>query len=271
MPDEKPEQQHNVFISWSGNRSRHVAEALRDWLPMVIQAAKPFLSKKDIDKGSRWHIDLAKALESTKVGIVCLTPENLTAPWLLFESGALSKTVDTGTRVCTYLLAGLKAEEVARPLGEFQATKAEREDTLQMLQDINRALGSPVSEQTLGDVFDLAWPKLEAKLTRLPAHESPIPPKRETEDMVAEILELVRAEANNRREKETYAAMVQKLTADLAQMQKEKVARLIGSPIGNLSDLATGYSIPERSIRDAAARLRELKEDDADRKKKKKK
>lgn len=271
MPDEKPEQQHNVFISWSGNRSRHVAEALRDWLPMVIQAAKPFLSKKDIDKGSRWHIDLAKALESTKVGIVCLTPENLTAPWLLFESGALSKTVDTGTRVCTYLLAGLKAEEVARPLGEFQATKAEREDTLQMLQDINRALGSPVSEQTLGDVFDLAWPKLEAKLTRLPDHESPIPPKRETEDMVAEILELVRAEANlNRTQKEAYAAMVQQLTIDLAKRSAAEadIARRVVSPIGNLSDLATGYSTPQtrvhQSIRDAAARR---KEDDADKKK----
>src|ERR1700684_2611083 len=108
MPDEKNELQHNVFISWSGERSIHIAEALRWWLKMVVQATKPFMSKTDIDKGSRWHIELAKALESMKVGIICLTPENLSASWLLFEAGALSKTMDKGTLVCTYLLAGLR-------------------------------------------------------------------------------------------------------------------------------------------------------------------
>ncbi len=112
MPDEKSELQHNVFISWSGERSRHVPEALRAWLPMVLQASKPFMSKRDIDKGSRWHVELAKALEVTKVGIICLVPENQTASWLLFEAGALSKTVDRGTRVCTYLLAELKPQDV---------------------------------------------------------------------------------------------------------------------------------------------------------------
>src|ERR1700674_605097 len=106
MADEKLEPQFNVFISWSGNRSKHVAVALRDWLPVVIQAAKPFMSSGDIDRGSRWLGELTTVLEVTKVGIVCLTPENLNSAWLLFEAGALSKTTDRGTRTCTYLLAG---------------------------------------------------------------------------------------------------------------------------------------------------------------------
>ena len=97
MPEEKNEPKYDVFITWSGNRSKHVAMALRALLATVIQAAKPFMSKADIDKGSRWHLELAKALEATKVGIICLTPENPSAPWLLFESGALSKTMDRGS------------------------------------------------------------------------------------------------------------------------------------------------------------------------------
>lgn len=198
MPEEKTEPQYDVFISWSGNRSKHVALALRDLLAIVIQAAKPFMSKADIDKGSRWHLELAKALEATKVGIICLTPENPSAPWLLFESGALSKTMDRGTRVCTYLLAGLQPQEVAPPLGDFQATKAEKEETRQMLQDVNKALGLPISERTLDGAFDLAWPKFATALASMPEPEAAAPPKRLLEDMVAEILELSREESRHR-------------------------------------------------------------------------
>jgi hypothetical protein len=69
--------QYNLFISWSGARSKAIAETLREWLPTVIQTAKPFMSDTDIDKGSRGLTELVRALEGIKVGIVCLTPENL--------------------------------------------------------------------------------------------------------------------------------------------------------------------------------------------------
>jgi hypothetical protein len=204
MADEKKDLQHNVFISWSGPRSQYAAEALRDWLPMVVQAAKPFLSKKDIEKGSRWHFELSNALEVTKVGIVCLTPENPTAPWLLFEAGALSKTVDRGTLVCTYLLAGLQPSDVRAPLSEFQATKAEKNDTRQMLRSINKAIGSPLLESILDDVFDSLWPKLETKLASIPEPDTSVPPKRDLAEMVSEILDLSR-DAAKRRESEEIA------------------------------------------------------------------
>lgn len=190
---------YNVFISWSGERSKAAAEALRGWLRRVLQAARPWMSETDIDKGSRGLEEIGRALEGIKVGIICLTPENLNAPWILYEAGALSKTLDAKTRVCTYLLGGLRSEDVTGPLSMFQWTKAEREDTRKLLRAVNKALdGSLVPENDLDDLFEGMWPKLEKELAALPMVGGPAAPRPERE-MVAEILDLTRAAAQSRK------------------------------------------------------------------------
>jgi len=191
---------HNIFISWSGQRSRWIAETLRDWLPMIVQAANPWMSATDIDKGSRGLPEITKALDGMKVGITCLTPENLSEPWILYEAGALSKTIDDKTRLCTYLLAGLNNRDVKAPLSMFQHTKAEKEETRSLIRSINKAIGDdPVPELTLNHLFDKLWPDLEGKLSTMPEPEKVVATKRPTEEMVAEILDLTRAEANRRK------------------------------------------------------------------------
>src|SRR5258708_4467548 len=153
---------NNVFISWSGERSKHAAEALREWLPIVLQAAKPWISSSDVDK----------AVEGMKIGIICMTPENLTAEWILYEAGALSKTLDTKTRVCTYLLGGLQPQNVKPPLGMFQSTRADKNDTRKLIHTINKALDAPlVPDTNLDTLFDALWPRLEHELSALPKPE----------------------------------------------------------------------------------------------------
>lgn len=185
---------NNIFISWSGKRSLHAAEALRDWLPNVIQAAKPWMSDQDIEKGTRALTEVGKALEGMKVGIICLTPENLDAPWILYEAGALSKAFsDDKTRLCTYLLAGLKPENVKPPLSMFQWTKSEKEDSKRLLQTVNSAISEePLPPERLDKIFDTWWPELEAKLKRLPTPEKEVDVRRDPAEMISEILELCR-------------------------------------------------------------------------------
>jgi len=190
----------NVFISWSGERSRRAAKALWDWLPTVVQAAKPWMSEIDIDKGSRWFHEIAKALEGARIGISCLTAENLQAPWMLFEAGALSKTIDR-TRLCTYLLGTLRPQDVSPPLSMFQATRAEKDETRKLVHTINRALhDDPIPEPRFNALFDAMWPwpQLDATLGAIPLVE-PVEAKRTVEDMILEILEATRAQAISRR------------------------------------------------------------------------
>lgn len=184
---------NNVFISWSGERSKRVAEALREWLPNVLQAAKPWLSRSDIEKGARSLDEIGRALEAMKVGIICLTPENLTAEWILFEAGALSKTQDAKTRVCTYLLFGLQHENVRPPLGMFHGTTADKEDTRKLVHTINKHLDVNVTDERLDKTFEKWWPDLEEKLEAASKAVEAVAPKRSSDEMLAEILELTRA------------------------------------------------------------------------------
>lgn len=54
-----------VFISWSGERSQILGQALYDWIPMVLQSVTPWLSKADIEAGERWGDKIAKELEDS--------------------------------------------------------------------------------------------------------------------------------------------------------------------------------------------------------------
>jgi hypothetical protein len=202
-------EQFNIFISWSGDGSKWVASALHDWLPLVIQAARPWMSAPDIEKGSRGLNEISARLLGMRVGIVCLTPQNLDAPWILYEAGALSKTIDDRTRLCTYLLDGLRFQEVKPPLGMFQATSATKEDTRALVLSINKAVGdSPVPDQNLEVIFERMWPDLEDKLARMPRSEQPAP-KRQLDDMVTEMLEIARAEGNSRKSMELQISRIQ--------------------------------------------------------------
>jgi hypothetical protein len=84
-----------VFISWSGEPSRSIARALHDWLPTVAQHVRPWMSDQEIGTGRRWNEEIAKALDDTDFGIVCVTAQNQHAPWLMFEAGGLAKRLAT--------------------------------------------------------------------------------------------------------------------------------------------------------------------------------
>ena len=180
-----------VFISWSGDRSEKVAEALRDWLPSAIQSVSPFMSASDIDKGSRWSNDLATHLESAQFGLICLTQENLKAPWLLFEAGALSKSLEN-SRVVPYLYKVSQAQ-LQGPLAQFQASIADKSSTWEVIESINAALeGNGLESTRLESAFETWWPQLKKALDIIPESTGEVPPSRTDRNILEEVLRLCR-------------------------------------------------------------------------------
>ena len=154
----------DVFISWSGDRSKYVAECLAVWLKQVIQLVRPWMSSENILAGARWNAEIAKHLATTKFGIICVTPENLAAPWLVFEAGALAKTIDENTHVCPYLV-GLDEIDPQHPISQFQCKRMTQEGTYDIVRSMHKALrGSSkevdLTEAQVKESFDQWYPRL---------------------------------------------------------------------------------------------------------------
>ncbi len=182
-----------VFLSWSGSRSREVANMLSDWLCCVIQAARPWVSTRDLDRGSLWFGEINDQLKDTTVGVICLTQENKNRPWILFEAGALAKGLSTA-RVCTFLI-DLDPKDIEDPLAQFNHTFPTRESILGLVRTLNGTLGAAALDlRILEQVFATYWPQFESRFKEVIATtESAAPSKpRPKEDVLGEILENTR-------------------------------------------------------------------------------
>ncbi len=181
-----------VFISWSGSKSKEVASALRRWIPDVIQTVEPWMSQADIDAGARWNREIEGKLGETKFGIICLTKSNLTAPWILFESGALAKTIED-TFVCPYLIDLEPTDIPQGPLTQFQAKRANEIETWELVSTLNKAMKEDsLPEDKLRRAFDRWWPDLHNTLQTLEPEENSDSGQRSVGDMVSEVLDIVR-------------------------------------------------------------------------------
>src|SRR5260221_228205 len=127
-----------IFISWSGELSQSIAMSLRSWLKNVIQVVEPYVSSEDVEKGTRWFAEIGKNLEEAKVGIGCLTRENMNKPWVLFETGAVSRSIDR-SRVIP-LLIDLSLADLSGPLAQFQATAITEREMLRLVKSIGTLL-----------------------------------------------------------------------------------------------------------------------------------
>lgn len=261
-----------VFISWSGDRSKQVAELLDDWIQCVIQAVDPWMSSKDIDRGALWFTEISDQLSNTSVGIVCLTKENKDKPWILFESGALAKGLSSN-RVCTFLI-DLSPTDLENPLAQFNHTFPTRDSVWELVRTINLTLKEKaLKESILEKVFDTYWSQFEEDFKRIidttPVTE--ITAKRKDNDIMLDVLSTVRLldrrlrsiESNNDRrfineneinsKKESFS--LNEIRIDIQNLiEQELTASMI------IEIMSEKYGIPRSIVRRELIRMNESRE-----------
>lgn len=85
----------NIFISWSGSNTKQFAIALKRIIETVIFPKNEtdlecFVSDEDIAAGTDWWVKIKDELRSCRLGILCVTNENVKAPWIFYEAGAIA-------------------------------------------------------------------------------------------------------------------------------------------------------------------------------------
>jgi hypothetical protein len=239
-----------VFISWSGQTSKNIAEIFRQWIPSVIQVVKPYYSPDDITKGTRWGSEIAKELDESKVGIICLTKDNLQSPWIMFEAGALSKNIDN-SKVCP-IVFGVDPTDIQGPLIQFQAAKFTKEEVKKVIKMINTELNdSALSTEVFENVFEMWWPKLYEKIEselNKPINEIGKDLRAER-DILEEILTLTRGISIVRdRTLEKDDNISPEAISDLLYSWSNTVSAIIQNDHNALVDFSYQLSLPIRHI-----------------------
>lgn len=158
-----------IFLSWSGDRSKYLAKCFKEWLPNVLQYVEPYMSEKDIKLGERWGKSIEENLRSNDFGLVFITPENIDAPWINFEAGALSKSLQS--RLVPILYDTQVTILNNGPLKQFQSSKeVSKESIKQLVLDINEFAEETehLKEERLESAFEKWWSDLDEQLKAIP-------------------------------------------------------------------------------------------------------
>ena len=80
-----------VFLSWSGEQSRRLAEGL-DHL-MGELGLQSWVSSTKLQPGDHWSKEILEALERCETCIACVTAASRQSGWMHFEAGATKRRI----------------------------------------------------------------------------------------------------------------------------------------------------------------------------------
>jgi len=155
-----------IFISWSGLESKRAAKIVKSWLKETVfveENIEPFMSENDIPAGVDWLSAIKQQLSDCQCAIICLTPKNITAPWINFEGGAISIMKD---KLAIPLLIDIDRVKLNGPFQHLQSISVQNDDEVEkLILDLKRQGGFKTpSERHLTELMPAFFKKLTTEL-----------------------------------------------------------------------------------------------------------
>lgn len=156
----------DVFLSWSKRPSQQYAEVFHKYLPLTLQHVQTFMSSHSIENGELGTPRIFDTLSETGIGVLFMTPNNISEEWLNFEAGALFKGQQTN-RVMPLIFDGDK-KLLSGPIGSLQACEFNRDNVLDIIKTINNHSGEDKKEESFVErSFELTWPQIEEEIGKV--------------------------------------------------------------------------------------------------------
>ncbi len=163
MPSAK---KNKIFISWSGSVTNNFAMGLKRVIEETIFPdlnVECFVSNVDIASGTDWWTSIGSELKSCRFGILCLSNENIYAPWIFYEAGGMaSRDVPT-----TPLLVGCEIDSLEKsPLGGKQCVDFESQaEFIKMIVDINHHFNDLLPSSIVKQMAEKGYDELNRSLS----------------------------------------------------------------------------------------------------------
>lgn len=146
-----------VFLSWSGERSHAAAEVIQRLIPACVPGATAWMSSRDIRAGGRWTEDLFDAIGTSTAGIVLLTEENRTSPWIMFEAGCLCEP--SRERIVVPVLVDAPLE-LPGPLRHLQGVALDADGMASLAKNLARHWRTAGGTGSEADTGENRWDKV---------------------------------------------------------------------------------------------------------------
>lgn len=164
-----------IFIAWSKGVSEKIGKALTTWLRELNEPVfRTIISDENIPVGDLWNNALDTALKRADYGILCVTEENLTSPWLCYESGALRMSTAGNVKsgqpgVAPVLFGDVTNSQIASPLQHFQSVKFDKDGMWKLVLELHTRSAytnsnNHLDEKDIMAKFESAYPALETQV-----------------------------------------------------------------------------------------------------------
>ncbi len=155
----KTQDNSRVFISWSGEESKGIAQAFIEEMNKNIGGIETYFTPNDLKHGKRWGGELAEELKKAKCGVLILTRSNYLNSWINFEAGAISKHYEQS--MVWPICFSFSKIDLQPPLALFQAADFNEPEMKKLLRELTELINGPDGE--FEKKFETFWKGFEEK------------------------------------------------------------------------------------------------------------